>query len=229
VEPEAVDETVVLVHGLAGSSRWWRRVVPALSERFRVHGLDLPRGYTLATAPGLVLRELDHLGIERTHLVGHSLGGLVAARVAARAPERVDRLALVAPAGVGLPRSVLALGLPLARTILTLRPAFVPLLAHDSLRVGPLALLGRAREVLAEDELREELRLVRAPTLLLWGERDRLVPAALAERFLAELPDARVEIVPRAGHVPMEDAPEVVAAALLAHLRPGTAGVWSPT
>jgi pimeloyl-ACP methyl ester carboxylesterase len=57
-------------------------------------------------------------------------------------------------------------------------------------------------------DLRDELGAVRAPTLLVWGERDRLVPVRNAEAWAEALPDARVELVPRAGHVPMVERPD---------------------
>src|SRR5262249_34622707 len=90
-------EPLVLVHGLAGSWRWWSPLFDALTERHRVHVLDLPRPRHTS---GLVemsvwlSRWLDAAGLDRADIVGHSLGGLLAAELAARQPARVGRLAL---------------------------------------------------------------------------------------------------------------------------------------
>src|SRR4051794_15736656 len=97
---------MVLVHGLSGSSRWWRRNIGALTPYRRVYAIDLigfgasrtRYPFALAEAAGYLTRWLDQLELARVSLVGHSMGGLIAAELAADAPERVDRLVLVDPA-----------------------------------------------------------------------------------------------------------------------------------
>jgi pimeloyl-ACP methyl ester carboxylesterase len=218
---------VVLVHGLSASSRWWRRTVPALAPHFRVYLVDLPGfgamrrplgRYSLAGAPEWLLACMDTLGLARPHVVGHSMGGYIALRHAAEYPERVDRLALVAPAGVPYRRSVVRYGKPLAQAAWLAAPRFFPLVLPDALRSGPLTLWQAARQLLRED-VRPLLSRVTPPTLLVWGERDYLVPPAHADVLLAALPDAQLVRLPGAGHVPMEDRPEAFNRALLAFLR----------
>lgn len=191
---------VVLVHGLAGSSRWWREVESRLGE-LEVEAVDLPRRS---------LAELERWLTERIEpgaaLVGHSLGGLLAARVAASRPELVERLVLIAPAGIPS-RRPLGHALPLARALAQVRPRFAPVLVRDALRAGPLGLAAGALAAVTTD-LRAELTAVRAPTLVVWGERDRLLPASNAAAWAEALPDARVEILGRSGHVPMVEQPE---------------------
>lgn len=190
----------VLVHGLAGSSRWWRELEPRLAE-LGVDAVDLPR------LPSAELEEWLAARLEpRASLVAHSLGGLLAARIAARRPELVDRLVLIAPVGIPL-RGVLAHAVPLGLTLLQVRPRFAAVVARDALRAGPTRLLAGAWSAV-RDDVRSDLSAVRAPTLLVWGERDRLVPARNARAWASALPDARVELVPRAGHVPMVERPE---------------------
>jgi pimeloyl-ACP methyl ester carboxylesterase len=130
-------EAVALIHGMAGSSRTWREVLPALSEHHRVLAPDLvghgssekpPGDYSLgAFASGL--RDLfDALGIERATIVGQSLGGGVAMQFAYQYPERCDRLVLVSSGGLGREVSWMlrALSLPGAELVLpVLAPAFV--------------------------------------------------------------------------------------------------------
>lgn len=195
------------MHGLAGSSRWWRGV------ESRLHGLDLdavdlPRVGDLDALERWLVERLE----PRSSLVGHSLGGLLAARVAARRPDLVDRLGLIAPAGIP-GRSLLGHALPLAGALAAVRPGFAPLLLHDGVRSGPRALLSAARAVVAAD-IRDELPAIRAPTLIVWGEDDRLVPSRQAEAWKAALPGARVVLLPRTGHVPMVERPDEVSALL---------------
>jgi pimeloyl-ACP methyl ester carboxylesterase len=190
----------VLVHGLAGSSRWWRDVEWRL-QGLELDAVDLPRAKLDELEDWLADRLAPHAA-----LVGHSLGGLLAARVAARRPELVDRLVLIAPVGIPA-RGHLAHALPLAHALARVRPRFAPLLVRDALRAGPLGLFAGARAAVTTD-LREELASVRAPTLLVWGERDRLVPAHNSEAWAEALPDSRVEVIARAGHVPMVERPE---------------------
>jgi pimeloyl-ACP methyl ester carboxylesterase len=83
---------------------------------------------------------------------------------------------------------------------------------------GPRTLWRATGEVL-EADIRSHLGEIRAPTLLLWGSRDVLLPPALGEVFRAEIPDARLVVLERAGHVPMFDAPEDVSRELIEFLR----------
>lgn len=215
---------VVLVHGLSGSWRWWEATAAALVERHNVLLPDLPghgarpewRAPPLAGAPEWLGAWLDAVRIERAHLVGHSLGGFVCARLASRRPELVDRLVLVAPAGVP-ERSLLGSALPLAAGLRRASPAFLRVLVSDAARAGPLTLLRAARDLL-DDDLRDELGLVRAPTLLVWGGRDPIVPVRHARTFRALVPDARLVIMREAWHVPMVEQPEAFSAAVSAFL-----------
>jgi pimeloyl-ACP methyl ester carboxylesterase len=209
----------VLLHGLGGSWRWWRSLVPALAEHHCVHVVDIPR-----LGPGLRARDasswlaglLDALELRRPDVVGHSLGGLFAAQLAAGSPDRVRRLALIAPAGIPAGRHVVANALPLAAALRATGRS-LPTVVADSLRTGPIALLEGGRFA-ASTDLRTELGSIVAPTLVIWGERDRLVPARLARDWVEALPDARLVHL-SAGHVPMFDAPRALADTLVDFFR----------
>jgi pimeloyl-ACP methyl ester carboxylesterase len=186
---------LVLVHGLAGSPRWWRPVLPALRE-FDVHHVD-PR---------------DRFAVDaETILVGHSLGGLRAAEVAARTSPY--KLVLVDPAGIPSGRRLVA---EILATLNATTPSFVPTVALDALRWGPRALL---RNGLLATRTRLDLDAIRCPTLIVWGERDNLVPARLAPQWHAAIPGSRLELIPRARHVPMVENPSAFAEVLLDFLR----------
>ena len=219
---------LVCVHGLAGSSRWWEPVVPALAERRSVYLGDLPgfgglgrrtRRVPLAAAAGWLVAWADAVGLERFGLAGHSMGAAIAVRVAAEGPERVEQLVLVAPAGLHL-RPLVGHGLPLASTLRRSGPRLLWLLGRDAARAGPRTVVRATLEV-AADDVRGELGRVRAPTLVVCGERDALVPPSVGELVRGELPDAELAVVAGAAHVPMVERPDACAEALLGFLEPG--------
>ena len=120
---------------------------------------------------------------------------------------------LVAPIGMPAGRSLLGYGLPLARRAADGAPV-VP--AHALVRRGPLGvprLLAGALHATRAD-LREEARAIRAPTLLVWGSRDALVPPALATAWGEAVPHARLVTIAGAGHVPMVERPAEFASAV---------------
>ncbi len=219
-------EPVVLVHGLSGSTRWWSRNVPAIAERHRIYLVDLPgfgtmrslrRRFVLAETATWLSEWMEATGLERAHLVGHSMGGYVSIRLAASRPELVRRLVLVAPAGVPEERSMLGHLVPLLLAVRYAAPAFMPVLVRDALRMGPSTLWRAARDLLAED-VRGDLRKIEAATLLVWGENDPLIPPAVGDLLREEIPNSRLLLLQMAGHVPMFDQPKEFDAALLAFL-----------
>ncbi len=219
-------EPVVLVHGLSGSARWWTRSIPALAERYRVYLVDLPgfgamrasrRRFVLAEAASWLLGWMEAVGLQSVHLVGHSMGGYICIRVAAHKPEVVQRLVLVDPAGVPLGRSLFGHLAPLLTEARHARLDFLTVLARDAISAGPFTLWRAARELLAED-VREHLQAISAPTLLIWGESDALVPASFGRILRGEIADSRFLILKGTGHVPMVDRPQEFNAALLAFL-----------
>ena len=218
-------EPVILIHGLSGSSRWWSRNVDALAERFEVYIIDLlgfgrSRGrqrFVLAGAAALLAGWMDAIGIERAHVVGHSMGGFIAAQLAAEFPDKVSRLVLV-DAAVPLPRqSLLRYASSLGRELRAAMPRFLPLVATDALRAGPRTVLNAADQLLAAD-IKQSLGDIRTPVLLVWGERDTLVPVAVADRLVELIPNAERVILAGAGHNSMWDRPEAFNAAVIAFL-----------
>jgi pimeloyl-ACP methyl ester carboxylesterase len=173
-------------------------------------------------------------------LVGHSLGGAVALSLAAKRPRLVRRLVLVAPAGLQ-PRSrvpPILLG-PGAERVFELRRRLAPLtdlrwgrrlllaftaengaaLSSVQARMMVQASAGASRispamTAIARSDLRPLLRRTTVPLGLIWGARDRAVPAGLAQEIRSVRPDATLELIEGTGHVPMIERPAQFAAAL---------------
>ena len=264
-------ETILLIHGMAGSSATWRSVMPALAEHHQVLAPDLaghgqsskPSGdYSLgAFASGL--RDLmDALGIERATVVGQSLGGGVALQFAYQFPERCDRLVLVSSGGLGREVSWMlrALSLPGAELVLPIvAPAFVRergnaisiWLRDHGFKSDRVAEMWQAYASLSLPENRTAfLRTLRSvvdpggqavdasdrlyltesmPTLVIWGDRDNIIPVAHAYDTQAALPGSQLEIFEGVGHFPQVEAPEQFIAALSDFVDTTTAAIGTPT
>jgi len=231
---------VVLVHGFGASLHTWEPWAHVLEASHRVIRFDLPgsglsppdptHDYTDARSLALLTALLDRLGVAHANIVGHSIGGRIAWKFAAREPQRVDKLVLISPDGYASPGfeygrppdvpAVLKLmryALPKALLRMNLAPAYAdPSRLSDAsvTRYHDLALAPGARDAMLErmaQTVLEDpvpiLRTIRAPTLLLWGERDAMIPFANAADYLKAIPDVRLASVPGAGHVPHEELP----------------------
>lgn len=215
---------LVLLHGLSGSGRWWAKNTSVLARRYRVYALDLvgfggSRGqpFSMDAAEDAVYAFLDTLDAAPLYLMAHSMGGLIAARMAIRLGERVGGLVLVDSLGLPLRRSITnsTLRLPLA---LRYAPVdFWPVLALDALRAGPLNLL-RATLAIHRADLSDALGQIPCRTLVVWGEHDMLLPLRLGKQLHAALPGSQWALVRGAGHNPMWDRAEEFNALVLKFL-----------
>src|SRR5690349_13555733 len=124
-------EPLVLVHGLAGSTAWWSRNVHVFSRCYTVYLVDLPGfgamykyadQFSIHKAPEWLRALLAALRIERAYIVGHSMGGLIAALFAARWPEFAPKIVLAAPAIDLSKKNVTSFFLPLGRQVFYTHP-----------------------------------------------------------------------------------------------------------
>jgi pimeloyl-ACP methyl ester carboxylesterase len=212
------------------------RVVRLDLPAFALTGPRPDGDYRLDTYVEFLDRFVAKVGVSKFALAGNSLGGAIAWRFAAAHPDEVTALILVDPGGY--PRTT---GRPLVFRLGRL-PVFAPLVAHldprllvertlrlvygDPTRVTP-DLIERSYELTLRPGNREAfgaetsvpyedhtalLRTLHVPTLVLWGDRDALIPVSDAQRFGADIPGARVHVYEGLGHVPMEeDGPRTVA------------------
>lgn len=209
---------VALIHGLSGSSRWWSRNLDALAAKHLVAAVDLTgfgKNRRYAVLPevlppfrevsALLARWLETFG-GPVHLIGHSMGGLLAIRVAAERPDLVRSLILVNSAGMPFhvdPRPhVRSLPKPPYGG-----PGIARVLLPDFLRAGPASVAMAGTRVVLGD-MRPMMRALRAPVLLVWGEGDPIVPLHYGEAMQREIAGSRLVVIPRAAHVAMWDAPE---------------------
>jgi pimeloyl-ACP methyl ester carboxylesterase len=224
---------LVFFHGPWGLT--WDPFLEALAGSFTVHAPEHP-----GTTPGrpddihhldglwdLVLcydELLRDLGLERAAFVGHSFGAMVACEMAAACPTRATGLALVDPIGLWrddapvtnwmllspgqLPAAVLADPDGAAANRL-----FPPPDDRDA-RVRLTWAMGATGKFIwpiPDKGLKKRIHRVKAPTLLLWGKEDRLVPLVYADEFARRLSDARVQTIGDAGHAPHLEQPEAAA------------------
>jgi pimeloyl-ACP methyl ester carboxylesterase len=211
-------DSLVLLHGLSGSAGWWRHNVPAFAAHFRTHTPDLvgfgrSRGRVVQSSIGdmadVVAAWLDIQHIERTHLIGHSMGGQIAIHLAAKAPQRINKLVLVAAAGIPRELSMIAAARFIAELVPPRRwgnPAFLPTIAADAVRAGPRALL-KATNYILHDDVRPLLPIISAPTLLVWGRHDPMTPLPQGEYMAQQVAGARLLVFDDAAHMPMVDRP----------------------
>lgn len=244
---------VLAVHGLGGTKGSFLPTLASLADRFRVVAMDLPgfgdsgkpigAPYDAPFFARRVVDLLDALQLERVHIVGNSLGGRVALEVGLRDPDRVDRLALLAPSLAWRRNRPWAPLLRLVRPELGLvqlapRPVVEGIVRRlipgatdgwtaagvdEFLRAyltpaGRAAFYAAARNIYLEephgrDGFWSRLRTLRPEALFVWGQRDRLVPLAFARHVTEALPNAR-HVELDCGHVPQVELPSQTHAAL---------------
>jgi pimeloyl-ACP methyl ester carboxylesterase len=219
-------EPVVLFHG-AGTFTGWDWITPLASEHRLIAPVHPGFGESeddtaITSIQDYVMTYLDvfdALGLERFSLVGHSLGGWMAATFATQHADRLRKLVLVSPAGLRVPETptVDLFRIPPEELFgyLVADPRFFadklpnpPTI--DMLVAGYREMSSTARvawERVYDPKLPRYLHRVRVPTLLLWGERDGLVPVQQAQAWAHLLPDARIQTVPDAGHLVLEETP----------------------
>ena len=236
---------VVLLHGQPGSARDWRAVVQALGPRAAAVVPDRPgwdgasRARDLEGNAAAALAAMDSRGLTRATVVGHSLGGAVAAWLAVRHPQRVSALVLVAPAAnraslgrldrllalpgvgdVGSAALLTGVGVALAAPALRRRIAGGLSLDEDYLRESAGALLrpGAWRAFVGEQRflcrdlplLEERLGEIAAPTTIVVGSEDRIVSPRAGRRLAAQIPGAELVVIDGGRHLlPQTHAPEL--------------------
>jgi non-heme chloroperoxidase len=238
---------IVLLHGAGDSWHSWQRVLPLLPSTYRVyavtlrgHGLsDHPEtGYARADFAADILDLLDQLHIQHATLVGHSLGSFVAQKVAEQDPgSHIDRIVLVG-SGPGTKKpGVQSVTSPFASvkdpvpytfsrdfqasTIYRPIPAwFFEIMVAEAQRVPAATWHGLGTSINPGDPL-EDLKKIRVPTLLLWGEKDSIFHREDQDTLLKTIPHATLKAYPETGHALHWEEPEKFTRDLLAFIHQG--------
>ena len=212
----------VLIPGLGGEAGFWAGVVDALGGDYRLIRIDHrgagfsdrpASGYSIPRIMRDVLGVLDDLGIRRSHVVGHSTGGMIAQTMAVEAPERIAglvlsgtwervdtrftrlfqaRLALLEQAGpVAYHKLTQALGYD-AVWIEANRAALDAELEQAEARLQPIPVQAARIRMLMDHDVFDRLGRIAAPTLVIGGTDDALIPHASSQRLAAAIPGARL-------------------------------------
>ena len=231
---------VVFLHG-AGGLFPENPFLDALAKKYHVFAPELP-GYGDSTGEDLLEDMLDftlhaadvvaELGIDKPHLIGHSMGGMIAAEMAATAPNDLRKLVLVGAAGLWIPEQ------PIPDLYAMLPHEYPKYLFHDP--TAGLALLTRGLDFSNLEELAEfyiansrrmamagkilfpipnrrlskRLYRIKAETLIVWGASDALIPPVYAERWNQSIAGSRLVQIREAGHMVPYEQPEVFVSAV---------------
>jgi pimeloyl-ACP methyl ester carboxylesterase len=246
-DDEGQGAPVLLIMGLGAASALWWRTRPALAARYRTIALDnrgvgqsdVPPGpYPLAVMASDAAVVLDAAGLERAHVFGLSMGGMIAQEFALQYPNRVLSLILgcTAPGGPNAVRAEPAATDALrARTTMTMEEAeraLIPFLYDESTpRTRIDEDLAKRRACYATPagynaqllgifmwHAYDRLPQITAPTLVIHGQNDRLVPPGNAELIASRIPGAQLVLIPAANHLFTTDQPEAAHAAVLTFL-----------
>lgn len=242
---------IVLLHGAGDSWHSYQRVLPLLPQRFHVYAVTL-RGHGLSDHPetgysrddfaGDILQFLDELKLDHVTLVGHSLGSFVAQKVAERdTAGHLSRLVLIG-SGPGVrkagsseddlsgPFASLKDPIPYtfarnfqASTIYYPVPAwFFEMMVGESQRVPAATWHGLSKSILGGSSL-DDLKQIKVPTLLLWGEKDSIFHREDQKTLLDTIPHATLKAYPETGHALHWERPEEFTRDLLAFIQAGAA------
>jgi non-heme chloroperoxidase len=241
---EPIAPPIVFLHGYTDSWFSFSRLLPHLSPR-RHHAYALDQrghgdserpigGYRVDDFAADAVAFLDAVGVARATLVGHSLGSVIARRVAETHPQRVARLVLIGAVGTPVNAAVRQL-LEVVRALpdpvptdfvrdfqvsTAHQPLPEPFLAQvvaESLKL-PARVWRAALQALVDTDDSAELARLRLPTLVLWGDRDAYFPRQEQDRLAAAIPGARLTVYTETGHSPHWERPERVARDLEAFL-----------
>jgi pimeloyl-ACP methyl ester carboxylesterase len=225
-------EPLLWLHG-AGGVRGWTPDFAALAESY---DLIVPVHPGWNDTPGLediddihdmafYLQDLvDALGLEHFHLGGHSIGGMFAAELAAARPDLVKKLVLASPAGLWMDETPVTDFFTLMPNELpgvlfgdpanpAVAEAFKPPANEDELaemmylQLANFSATGKFMWPIPDKGLKKRLHRITAPTLIIWGDQDRLIPPAYGELFQSKIARSHLATIPGAGHMaPLENS-----------------------
>jgi pimeloyl-ACP methyl ester carboxylesterase len=226
---------IILLHGYGDSWFSYSPILPLLDKKYRVyipdqrgHGnSDRPsEGYALKQFAADVVAFMDAMNVKQATIVGHSMGSFVAQHVAAQVPGRVNKLVLIGSATkirnnvvTGLQQEINALADPMPEKFVRdfqIGVAFQPLpqefldgVVRESLKLPARVWRGVMAQMVAP-EADDELKRIKSPTLIIWGDKENIFPRSEQDLLVAALRNAVLKVYPDTGHAPNWERPERV-------------------
>jgi 2-hydroxy-6-oxonona-2,4-dienedioate hydrolase len=224
---------IVLIHGLGGFAERWATVMPILSKKYRVIAPDLP-GYGYSDKPSIdytpeffskfIFDFLDGLDIRKTCMIGTSLGGQIVAECAITQSKTIEKIVLASPAGI-MKSSTPTLD---AYSMAALYPSYDTVKTAYEMMTGsknvttesiegfikrmtqPNAKMAFMSTLLAlknSSPITDRLPNITAPTLVIWGKNDTMIPVKYANDFASSIKNCQLEIMENCGHTPHIEEP----------------------
>lgn len=229
------DRNLVLLHGLGGYAERWSNIMPYLSKKYHTYAPDLI-GYGQSDKPSVdytpeffikfVFDFIESLGIKKTFMIGTSLGGQIAAECAATQSPVIDKVILISPAGI-MRKSTPILD---AYTMAALYPNW------DSVKNAYQMMIGSTKQVSDisverfvtnmsrpnakmvflstllglknAPDIFEKLENITAPTMVVWGKEDKLIPFEYSSQFVSSIKNCEFTPMEECGHSPYVEDPE---------------------
>lgn len=230
---------IVLIHGFGLDRSIWKKMVSCymgsdhvILPDLRGHGeSDVTDGtYTMSLLAADVVGLLDHLGIEKAIVCGHSMGGYVSLAIADQFPDRLAGLGLITTKAEGdsaekrsgryalvqvvREKGAVALAESLAPRISN-NPEVIERSHQIILETKPLGIIGSALGMAERPDRTEILSRITCPALVIAGEQDQLIPLSYAQEMADQLPNVKFIPIQEAGHMPMMECPKITAMSLL--------------
>ena len=238
--------TLVLVHGYTADKTMWHRMARLLAKDYHIiapdmagHGAtpyDPNAKYDIPTQVNWLAALLDHIGVNKAHIVGSSMGGFIAARFALSHPERTLSAVLLDPAGVTAPElSEIAEAYEHGRNLFLPanedefyqfldmameKPPYMPKFIRKALARNHLSRVDSYAHIFNDffdhDFLEDKLGEIKVPVLLIWGRKDKILHVSAVPIWQAGLPNCKTIIWDDLGHIPSYEAPKRTAKAIRA-------------
>jgi pimeloyl-ACP methyl ester carboxylesterase len=234
-------ENLLILHGWGGSSDSWRKIIEILGIKYKVICPDFP-GFGKTKLPEKPwnlndfvdwLKEFtEKLNLKEFFLLGHSFGGRIAIRFSISYPERVKKLVLINSAGIkqewGLKERITFQLAKIGNAVFSKKPfsRFKETVRNFFYQMARIKDYSKAKGVMKEtmkEIIKEDLLLdlpkIQNETLILWGEKDKILPLKYAFLFKEKIKNSKLEILPKIGHSPHLEDPEKLAEVLISNLK----------
>ena len=235
LESGASQGTIVLIHGLGASAERWESVIPLLNKNYKLIIPDLIgfgysdkplADYTSEFFSKFLDSFLQKIGLEKTNIIGSSLGGQIAVNYAAEHKDSVEKIVLISPSGAmehstpALDAYVMAALYPdkegaenaykmMAGPNQEINPKIIEdFVTRMKLPNAKMAFMSTLLGLKNAENFTKTLQTISIPTLIIWGERDHVIPIKYADSFVSSIQDCRFYRINDCGHTPYVEVPE---------------------